>query len=381
MHPRTKVLYLITKSNWGGAQRYVYDLATSLDSTKFEAVVALGGQGTLVELLTHAGVKVITIETLSRDISITKEWSFAKELWEILRVERPDILHVNSSKAGGVGTLLGRLARVQRVLFTAHGWAFNEDRPALQRFIIKVLHWLTVLFSHKTIAVSHAILTQMNWPLVSKKMKVINPGRTIGVMYEAKEARGKIIDFFPRLAPHIEKTWIITIAELHPIKRLPILIDAMKEAIKTHPRLVCVIIGDGQEKNHLRHLIESNNLNDHVFLVGAITEAARFLKAGDIFALPSRSESYGYVLHEAALARVPIIATRVGGIIDIIKNSDEGLLVPPDDVRALTQAITETLFDTTATANRVARLYEKMHLRSTGQMVLATTALYELPLR
>jgi len=155
---RKKVLFLITKSNWGGAQRYVYDLATHLDQTKFEPVVALGGDGELVTLLDHAGVRVIRINSLTRDISLKKEKEFASELYKIIRIEKPDILHVNSSKAGGVGTALGRILRVPRIIFTAHGWAFNEERPWWQRMVIKFLHWVTVLLSHRTIAVSGAKL-------------------------------------------------------------------------------------------------------------------------------------------------------------------------------------------------------------------------------
>jgi len=191
---KKKVLFLITKSNWGGAQRYVYDLATNLDYEKFEPVVALGGDGILADMLENAGIRVITIESLGRDISVKKEWAFACELWKILRTEKPDVFHVNSSKAGGVGTLLGRLLRIHHVIFTAHGWAFNEDRPLWQRLIIKFLHWVTVILSHRTIAVSSAIVKEMNWPAAERKMKIVNPGRTIGPMYEKDASREKIMD-------------------------------------------------------------------------------------------------------------------------------------------------------------------------------------------
>lgn len=379
--PRKKVLFLITKSNWGGAQRYVYDLATALDKNTFEPVVALGGTGVLIELLTHAGIRVITIETLDRDISTKKEWEFIKELWQILKTERPDILHVNSSKAGAIGTLLGRIAGIPRVLFTAHGWAFNEDRPLWQRLIIKTIHWITVLFSHKTIAVSSAIVAQMDWPLASKKLKVLNPGRTIGVMYEKTEAREKIVDFFPSLRAHSGKPWIITVAELHPIKRLNVLIDAMNLVSIRIPEAVSVIIGGGELRAALESQIKATDLTDRVFLTGPITEAARFLKAADVFVLPSKSESYGYVLHEAGLALVPIVATNVGGITDIISSKAEGLLVVADDTEALAQAITATLLDAEAAKERAEMLYRKLKLRTTAHMVTATSALYTLPLK
>lgn len=377
---RKKVLYLITKSNWGGAQRYVYDLATHLDKERFEAVVALGGNGTLKEQLQHAGIRVISIESLGRDVSLKKEWKFMKELWQILQTEKPAVLHVNSSKAGGMGTFLGRVARVPRVLFTAHGWAFNEDRPWWQKMIIKFLHWLTVLFSHKTIAVSNAIVRQMNWPFTQAKMKVINPGRTIGAMYGKIEAREKIASYCPPLNQYRNDPWVLTIAELHPIKRLDVLVQAIAKNTERHSKIRCIIIGDGQEKEKFSALIEKLGLSQNVFLVGPITEAARFLKAASVFVLPSKSESYGYVLHEAGLAKLPVIATNVGGIPDIITSEQTGKLIPPDDTEALASTISDFLEHPKAWSEMAEHLHTSMQSRTVERMTEATETLYSLPL-
>ncbi len=375
-----KVLFLITKSNWGGAQRYVYDLATHLDRGEFEPVVALGGNGVLADQLTHAGIRVISLSSLSRDISLSKEVRFAHELWHILRTERPVIFHVNSSKAGGVGTFLGRLARVPRVIFTAHGWAFNEDRPWWQRVIIKFFHWLTVLFSHKTIAVSRAIITQMNWPGAQAKMKLIHPGRTIGAMFTKSEARAHIVSITPTLTPFLTDPWLGCIAELHPIKRHAVLIASVALLVTSHPRLRLIIIGEGEARRSLETLITQHNLEEHVFLVGAIPEAARFLAAFDLFALASKSESYGYVLHEAALAHIPIVATNVGGIPDIITHEETGLLVAPDDHTALATAINQLLTTPTTALSYARQAAETLTPRSVQAMTDATTTLYTLRL-
>jgi glycosyltransferase involved in cell wall biosynthesis len=378
---KTKVLYLITKSNWGGAQRYVYDLATNLDPDRFEPVVVLGGDGTLKELLVHAGIRVIPVKTLERDVSLKKEWAFVREFWSILKTEKPHILHVNSSKAGALGTLLGRLARIPRVFFTAHGWAFNEDRPALQKLAIKSIHWLTVLFSHKTIAVSNAIITQMDWSGAQKKMKLIHPGRSIGVMYDKDEARTKLASENTKLQSHLGDIWILTIAELHPIKRINRLIEAIalvKEETSLESPIRSVIIGAGSTEAELAAQIKASGLSQDVFLLGSITEAARFLPAGDLFILPSKSESYGYVLHEAGLAGLPTIATNVGGIPDIITHNRTGRLVPPDNTKALAKEITHFLQHQKDWQNYGRNLQSEMKLRSTKHMVDATTALYTL---
>ena len=172
----------------------------------------------------------------------------------------------------------------------------------------------------------------------------------------------------------------MTIAELHPIKRLEVLVAAMKNVVSRFPTIRLVIIGDGQLKGSLTTLIEKQKLLEHIFLTGSITEAARFLKAGNVFVLPSKSESYGYVLHEAGLAHVPIVATNVGGIPDVVTTGTEGLLVRADDATALMKAIIDTLDNPQKANDRADALEKKLQLRTTKAMVNATTALYELPL-
>lgn len=373
---KKKILFLITKSNWGGAQRYVYDLATTLDSEQFEPVVALGGNGTLVTMLENAGVRTIPLYAMKNSMHPARALAATKELYRLLKTETPDVFHVNSSLAGLIGTVAGRLALVPKIIFTSHGWAFNEDRPYTQRLIIKIAHWMTVLLSHRTIAVSHGLLREMQWPGAWAKMKVINPGRTIGAMYEKDEAREKICDFFPRLCPYRDDPWVVCLAELHPIKRHQVLFNAFVPLIKKHPTTRLVCIGEGILRTVLTEYIEKNNLSEHVFLLGNLTEAARFLKAFDTLTLTSKSESYGYVLHEAGLAGVPVVATAVGGIPDIVTDGETGLLVAPDDAPALTTALCEQLEDTTKALSMASQAKAHLAARTVETMVRATETLY-----
>lgn len=375
---KKKVLFLITKSNWGGAQRYVYDLATNLDRTKFEPVVALGGSGPLSTMLENAHIKVVYLAKMKNTTGLKQVWMMIAELKRVIKSEEPDIFHLNSSVAGLIGAIAGRLARVPTIMFTAHGWAFNEDRPFQQRIVIKILHWLTILLCDRTIAVSNALVTQMNWPGAHLKMKVINPGRTIGVMYDKREAREKIIDFCPPLSSAHNDYWILCLAELHPIKRHHILISAFAARVKTNPTNRLVLIGEGEERTTLEKHIKKLGLEQQVFLLGNIIEAARFLKAFDAFVLVSKSESYGYVLHEAGLAGVPIIATNVGGIPDIIKNGEDGLLIRPDSVNILTQALTEIQTNPQRAQTRATNLRQKLNTRTVAKMTRQTESLYSL---
>jgi glycosyltransferase involved in cell wall biosynthesis len=371
-----KVLFLITKSNWGGAQRYVYDLAKALNPAEFEPVVALGGNGTLVEMLHHAGIRTISIASLNRDINAKKDLALARELFHIIRAEQPDILHLNSSKAGGVGVLIGRLARVRRIIFTAHGWAFNEDRLRWQKVIIKAIHTATVLLAHHTIAVSHGMAQELNWPLVRDKMTVINPGRSIGAMFSRAEARAKVADFFPQLHPYLSDPWLVCVAELHPIKRHEVLFMAIRSLTATQPHVRLLCFGDGELRSQLESWVAAHGMEEHIFILGNLHEAARFLKGFDIFVLASKSESYGYVLHEAGLAALPIVATAVGGIPDIITSGVTGELVPPDNSQALSGALHDALIHPEEATAKAATLRTQLANRDTQTMATQTAALY-----
>ncbi len=373
---RTKVLFLITKSNWGGAQRYVYDLASNLDQSQFEPVVITGGSGELTDKLGAVGIRTITLQTLQRDISVTKEVGFMRELWSVIRTEKPDVLHVNSSKAGGVGCFVGRLARVPRVIFTAHGWAFNEDRPLWQKFIIKKLHWWTVMFSHHTIAVSNAIVTQMNWPLAQRRMTVINPGRTIPEFQSRLTARTTIALTHPPLASYTADVWVCILAELHPIKQHEMLFAVIQRVVHDFKNVRLVCIGDGELRDHLTTYIAEHQLERHIFLVGHVHEAAATLKAADLFVLPSRSESYGYVLHEAGLARVPIIAANVGGITDIISDESAGTLIDPTDPASLEATLRDFLRVPHTYNEKTQILQSKLGKRTVANMTAQTVAVY-----
>src|SRR3989344_8728852 len=131
---KIKILYVITKSNFGGAQRYVYDLAINLRG--YDVAVALGGNGVLNEKLTASGIRTCSVASLQRDISPTKDIGSFGNLYSIIKKEQPDIIHLNSPKAGGLGAFACRFLNASRytlhatrIIYTVHGWAFNEDRP------------------------------------------------------------------------------------------------------------------------------------------------------------------------------------------------------------------------------------------------------------
>ncbi len=181
---RKKIIYVITKSVWGGAQRYVFDLATHLPKDQFDVAVACGGNGLLVQKLVEKGIRVVPISNLRRDINIGKELLSFFSLLRIFIQEKPDIIHLNSSKAGGLGAITAFKYKLLtfnfrcRTIFTAHGWVFNESRPWLQKMIIIFLSWLGALFQNKIICVSqYDYKTALKYHIAPKrKLEMIHNG-------------------------------------------------------------------------------------------------------------------------------------------------------------------------------------------------------------
>lgn len=337
---RTKIFYLITKGSWGGASRYVYELATSLPTNDFDVSVILGEGESLAKKLDEKKIRVIRLLELARDINLINDWSVFWTLYKIFRRERPDIIHLNSSKIGGLGSLAGRLAGIKKIIFTGHGWAFNEKRPWWQKKIIAFLSWLTIIFSHKTILVSKKLGQQIaKWPGTKGKLEMIYNGVDHISFLSERDARLLL------LPDKTDKFWLGTIAELHPNKGLDVLIEAFARLVKDMLgsrigwSLHLIIIGEGQERYRLEKLISQKRLDGRIILLGQIEDARKYLRAFDIFVLPSRTEAFPYALLEAGAAGVPIIASEVGGIPEIIPDAEYGLLVPPENIHELEKSL------------------------------------------
>ena len=313
---KTKILFVITKSNWGGAQKYVYDLVTHLPQKGFEIVVAFGGTGEadaspglLAERLKVSGIRTIFLSSFTRNIYLFQEFKAFFELLNIIRKERPDVLHLNSSKAGGLGALAGRFAGVPRIIFTAHGFAHNEMRPLHERILIWIASWFTILFSHRVIVLSNYECTRAPIIFSRRKLRVIHNGIDLDMQFESGE---KIRNAFP------SGTRITgTLGELTKNKNQIALI----EQAKNDPNLFVAIVGEGEERLPLEAKIKEYKLEERVKLFGFRT-ASESLNGFDVFALPSLKEGLPYVLLEAKVAGLPIVANRVGGVGEILDAKD-----------------------------------------------------------
>lgn len=302
-----KILYGITKSNFGGAQRYVFDLATEAKKIGHDVSVLCGEGGILVEKLQARGIRVIEIKKLRRDISIIDDLRSLYLIFCTLSREKPDIFHTNSSKMGGIGNFAARCAGIKRIIFTVHGWPFWENRNVVSKTLIWLFSWLTALFAYKVIVISNYDLqVAKKMPFVGHKViRIYN-----GIDLKTSFGDGKIIrDAFP-----LGSKIVGTIGELNDNKNQIALVEEVRE----DPEMFVAIVGEGEKRDFLNRKIKEYQLEDRVKLFGFLPRE-EILKGFDVFALPSLKEGLPYVLLEAKLAGVPIRANYVGGVREILE--------------------------------------------------------------
>ncbi len=333
---KNKVLFVITKgSPFGGAQRYVYDLATNTPED-FEAIVACGDGESLPNALAEKGIRVIQIPDLERDINFSKEWKALKALLKIIKEERPDVLHLNSSKIGGLGALAGRIMGVPKIIFTGHGWAFNENRSQISKTLILFLHWLTIIFTHVTIAVSQKAKKDIVWlPFIKNKIKVIYNGIDKFKLRSKKDARHILTG-----EENSKKIIILSVSELHSNKGIDIALRGLARLPeKLKEKILYCISGEGGVREKLEKLAKDLGVKEMTRFLGFVPNAKELLAGADIFLLPSRTEAFPYVLLEAGGAGRAVIATRVGGVPEIIKDMQNGILIHPRSPGEVAEAI------------------------------------------
>jgi glycosyltransferase involved in cell wall biosynthesis len=367
-----KILFIITKANWGGAQRYVYDLACASQEAGYEALVAYGEPGLLATKLADSGVRAVHIGSLGRDIKGGRDWQAFKELRALIAREKPNIVNVNSSKAAGLGALAARLAHVPRVIYTSHGWAFNEARPLWQRLILRMAAEATIYLAHETICVSQAIKRDIS-PIAfaGHKLTVIRNGIACGELMARADARAAL------LPHHADKRWVGMVSELHPTKRVQDAIEAFGLLGEMHPDTILVVLGEGEERAKLEDVLAKHGLADRVFLLGFVADAPHYLSAFDIFLHTSLSEALAYAILEAGCASLPVVATRVGGIPEMVEGDVSGILVPPRSPATVAAALDTLLKDPARAIQLGAALRTKVRTAfSQSRMITETFAVY-----
>jgi len=326
---RPRILFLVTLAETGGAQTYVASLLGPLGKD-FDVVVAAHGEGPLRDRAQSAGVRFIPLTHVRRPLSVWRDALGLLELLRLLRRERHTIVHVNSAKASALGRVAAWLAGVPIRIYTVHGWAFlaHEGLAAAgYRWVERTLRPLATV----TVCVSE---NERNAGLAartcdSRTTVVIHNGVDPGdADFGAERSRQPRLVMVGRLqAPKDPITLLRALAKLR---------EKDFEAL---------LVGDGPDRPAVEEEIRRLGLGSAVRLLGERSDVAGLLRTAHIFVLSTRSEGLPLSILEAMAARLPVIASSVGGVHELVDHGETGILVPPGDADALGAEIERLLDD------------------------------------
>ena len=328
MAARPRILLLITLAETGGAQTYVASLLPALVG-RFDVVVGAHGDGPLRDATLAAGARFVPLRHVRRDLHVVHDLLGVVELVTLMRRERPDIVHANSSKAGLLGRIAAALARVPIRIFTVHGWAFKayaRAASALYRWADRLMAPLTTV----TICVSERERESGLAARTCRAERTVVIPTAVDVDAARQSRRGgrppRVVTVGRLAAPKDPLTLVRALAAV----RGPF--DAR-------------IVGDGPERSAVEAEIRACALEGAVELLGERRDVQRLLAEADVFVLSSRSEGAPISILEAMATGVPVVASAVGGVPEIVKDGATGLLVPPGDPAALAAALEALLAD------------------------------------
>jgi glycosyltransferase involved in cell wall biosynthesis len=339
------VLYIDHTSELGGAERSLLDLLARLDRTRIEPLLVTSPAGPLVERARALGIEVVLLDLDETALTLSREeWSthrmtflwkargFAREVWRLNRLIRTrgiDFVHTNTLKAHVLGSLVAWLARRPVV------WHMR-DLPSKRGDARNLLDRLFKVVNPGIIAISQAVADDLSPPFAARTRVVYN-----GIDLAQFDARSQAP---VAAAGEGEGPLIGTISHLIPWKGQDVFLYAAAQLLRRHPDARFLIVGDPifqfrQERERLEGIVRFLGIGDRVSFAGHREDVPAVLASLDIFALPSLYEPFGRVLIEAMAASCPIVASRAGGVPEIILDGETGVLVTPGDPQALSDAL------------------------------------------
>jgi glycosyltransferase involved in cell wall biosynthesis len=338
------VCHVITKLELGGAQEVALYTVSHLDRRKFRPVLVSGPGGLLTEdarRIPH--LDVVILPTLIRHIRPLSDLVALVGLVRLFRRLRPTIVHTHSSKAGILGRWAAWLARTPIIVHTIHGYGITPVQPAwLQRVLVwleRVTAWATTHW----IAVSQADLAKgMEWRLFKTNVSLIRPGIDPAPFQSFADPAGREklrCDLGAGPADQL----VGTVACLKPQKAPEDFVAVAKRVCAVVPQARFVIVGDGELRPRIEHLLQQEGLTERVRLAGWRRDVPALMQAFDAFLLTSHWEGLPRVLLEARAAGLPIVATKAGGADEAIPEGSDAYVSNPGDIPGLARSVIRVL--------------------------------------
>jgi glycosyltransferase involved in cell wall biosynthesis len=361
MEERLTIAYLVRPVE-GGIKSHLATLLSGLDTGRFEPVIICPPDCALFREAREAGIRVYPVD-LCGELNIVKDLKTIRHLKRLIRRIHPHVLHIHSAKAGLVGRLaVLMLPKKPKVVFTAHSFIFDERTSSIKRKVFSFVEKMLARHTDGIISVSNALKRELvdTMGVDPDKIAVIPNG--ISFLPPAKRnprPKGKAVEpqapyavtkngnlsLFPELEPPESlvdpsldvpdgPVWdpiVGTVARLAPQKGIDHLVRAAAIVLLKYPTARFVIAGDGPLRRTLEDLAASMGIQESFTFLGYRTDALSIISRFDVFVLPSIRETFGITLVEALSQEVPVVASRVDGITEIVDGATTGLLAQPGD--------------------------------------------------
>ncbi|HET7664088.1 MAG TPA: TIGR03088 family PEP-CTERM/XrtA system glycosyltransferase [Rhodanobacteraceae bacterium] len=372
MKRRPLIVHVLYRLDTGGMERIVVSLINRTGERYRHAVVSLTGFGAMREQISDATVPCVALHKKPG-----KDWLFYVRLWRALRRLKPDMVQTYNLGTLDLGPVV-RLAGVRRLVHAEHGRDAADPAGDNVRYQ-RLRRWMAP-FVDRHVAVSPDL---QRWLIDVVGMRAARVDYIAnGVDLDAFRAASPRSGARPILGDFAPPGTLLVgnVARLDKVKDHAGLLRAFQRLHAMDGNDTCrlVIVGDGPERAALERQVATLGLTPVVRLLGNRDDVAGLLAECDVFVLSSIAEGMPVTLLEAMAARLPIVATDVGGVAAVVEANVTGTLVPPRDARALADALLAYLCD----AERRRRHGDAGYLRATTRFSLATmvsayTALYD----
>lgn len=360
------ILFLTTHVNAGGITSYILTLGEALVKSGHKVLVVSSG-GDNVSRLEAAGIRHVRVDIKTKSEVHPKLLLSLPVLIRLVHDENIDIIHAQTRVTQVLGTWINRLAGVKLVT-TCHG--FFRPRWFRKKF---------PCWGMAVIAISKPVAEHLykDFGVDPKKVHCIVNGIDLDrfVMTNDQmrsEARQK-------MGMGQDVPLIGIIARLSDVKGIDILLKAMPLVLKEIPSANLLIAGQGPQEGYLKRLTRDLSLTDHVHFKPTINQTQSLLPAFDVFVMPSLMEGLGLSVIEAQACGIPVVASNIGGLVELIEDGKSGFLVGSNDAQALAIRIIEMLHNPKK-ANimaQQARSNIERHF-SSGRMLGETLRVYQL---
>lgn len=326
---RIKILYVISTLPVGGVEQHVLTVVRGLNAARFEpVVVCLGEEGPIGQEIKQAGIDVVAFGRMQH-----KHWDpgIVRLLVRLMRARQFHIVHTHVYNPGVYGRIAAKLAGVPGVVATTHGVYYR--RKWKRRLINRVL----AHYTDRQIAVSEAVkqdLIRYDW-VRPESIEVIPTGIDLThFQFEVDPVKVRA-----ELGLPLDAYAFGTVGRLERPKGHVYLIRAFERIVKTNERARLVLVGDGSLAKPLQEEAARLGLAERVVFAGSRRDVPYLLRALDVFVFPSLWEGQGLALVEAMASGLPVVASRVGGVSEVVSDGSSGQLVPPGSPEALAEAM------------------------------------------